>query len=199
MTLPTILRRRRGGGMCVCVCTRVCVCPHACACTCCSPAFTSNNHVLDTFKDDVAMVSGLGQFRFRWDAVNVLWFHFFLLLVWRRMVVWDGRLRRRPQLFPKSKTWMTPGTYDPLTHVNKYSQPSTHIAQLQGFVWRFAGNMPEPISKQSDDLFDAFGYLSSLQSTPSVCNVYFFLALMCGVSHNACTPQALDKYDLWKT
>lgn len=55
------------------------------------------------------------------------------------------------------------------------------------------------ISKQSDDLFDAFGYLSSLQSTPSVCNVYFFLALMCGTSHNACTPQALNKYDLWKT
>lgn len=59
--------------------------------------------------------------------------------------------------------------------------------------------MPEPISKQSDDLFDAFGYLSSLQSTSSVCNVYFFLALMCGTSHNACTPQALNKYDLWKT
>ena len=45
--------------------------------------------------------------------------------------------------------------------------------------------MPEPVSKQSNDLFDAVGYLSSLQYTPSVCNVYFFLALMCGTAPNA--------------
>ena len=49
----------------------------------------------------------------------------------------DGAWRReleKATISPKSKTWQTPGTSDPLTRVKKYSQPSVHVAQSQGFV-----------------------------------------------------------------
>lgn len=93
-------------------------------------------------------------------------------------------------VFPNSKTRLTPG---PLTHsltLTNVPSATRRLALLPGCtIWglydTLQGSMPEPVSKQSNDLFDAIGYLSSLQYTASVCDVYFFLALMCGTAPNA--------------
>lgn len=115
---PSPPRWAGGRGWHACLC--VCVCVHLCVHT---PAAHQPSPLTLMAVEPLKMaevISGLGQLDCKWYAAKFT--APFLFIAGLKMWVWVGRLRRRPPIFPNFQTWMTPGTFDPFTRINKYFQ-----------------------------------------------------------------------------
>lgn len=103
--------------MCLCACVRVHVCVHAPAAHQPSPVTVMFETTLKT----VEMVSGMGQRNCQWYAVKFYGSISFYCGV-EEDVSQGRKIAKETAIFANSETWMTRGTYDPLTRVNKHPQ-----------------------------------------------------------------------------
>lgn len=98
----------------------MCTCSPVCTHTGCSPAFTSKTPGCDSFNDG-GNCCWVGSASLHRVCCQALRFHSFYCRL-EEDVSLTRETEREATMFPNSPVWLASGTYDPLTHVNKYFQ-----------------------------------------------------------------------------